>query len=71
MPFLSATRDAYDATVVEYTEMVAGVLEAKPLDRALLAVFAELVRAAGNGPVADIGCGPGRVTIFLELVWES
>ena len=26
----------------------------------MLAVFAELVRADGNGPVADLGCGPGR-----------
>lgn len=65
-PFLSATRDSYDATVVEYVEMVAGLLDAKPLDRALLAVFAELVRAGGNGPVADVGCGPGRVTILLQ-----
>jgi len=66
LPFLTATRDSYDATVDEYLEMVDGILEVKPLDRALLAVFAELVRAGGNGPVADIGCGPGRVTVFLE-----
>jgi hypothetical protein len=50
-----ATRDSYDATVAEYTEMDADLLDAKPLDRALRAVFAELVRANGNDPVADIG----------------
>ena len=64
--FLDATRDSYDATVVEYVEMVQGTLEARPLDRALLAVFAELVSAGDNHLVADVGCGPGRVTIFLS-----
>jgi trans-aconitate methyltransferase len=33
----------------------------------LLTVFAELVQAAGNGPVADVGCGPGRVTAQLPI----
>jgi SAM-dependent methyltransferase len=65
-PFLEATKASYDATVVEYVEMVVGLLEAKPLDRALLAVFAELVRASGNRLVADVGCGPGRVSTFLQ-----
>jgi hypothetical protein len=45
-PFLEATKASYDATVVEYVEMVVGLLEAKPLDRALLVIFAELVRAS-------------------------
>ncbi|WP_323377749.1 class I SAM-dependent methyltransferase [Streptomyces cyaneochromogenes] len=31
----------------------------------MLAGFAELVRMAGLGPVADLGCGPGRVTMHL------
>jgi predicted RNA methylase len=60
--FLAATRDSYDGTAVEYADMVSSDLDGKPLDRALLAVFAELVRADGNGAVADVGCGPGRVT---------
>jgi hypothetical protein len=46
--------------------MVSSVLGTKPLDRALFAAFAEWVRAAGNRPVADVGCGPGRVTVFLK-----
>jgi ubiquinone/menaquinone biosynthesis C-methylase UbiE len=29
----------------------------------LLAVFAELVQSGRGGPVADIGCGTGRVTV--------
>ncbi|GLZ43438.1 methyltransferase [Actinokineospora sp. NBRC 105648] len=36
-----------------------------PLDNALITAFAELVRASGGGPVAEIGCGTGRVTGHL------
>ena len=32
----------------------------------MLAAFAELVQAGGAGPVADIGCGPGRLTAHLH-----
>ncbi|TVT62189.1 class I SAM-dependent methyltransferase [Amycolatopsis rhizosphaerae] len=32
----------------------------------MLGVFAGLVRAGGTGPVADLGCGPGRVTAHLD-----
>jgi SAM-dependent methyltransferase len=64
--FLAGTRDSYDATVAEYVDMFGSDLDGRPLDRALLATFAELVRAGGNGPVADVGCGPGRVTIVLH-----
>ena len=31
----------------------------------MLTAFAELVRSAGLGPVADLGCGPGQVTAHL------
>lgn len=46
--------------------MVNSGLDDRPFDRALFAAFAELVRAGGNGPVADVGCGAGRVTILLS-----
>ena len=46
--------------------MVNSDLDDRPLDRALFAAFAELVRTGGNGPVADVGCGSGRVTILLS-----
>ncbi len=59
---LDATRATYDAVAGDYAEHLSGELAAKPLDRALLAAFAELVRTAGIGPVADLGCGPGHVT---------
>lgn len=37
----------------------------------MLAAFAELVQAAGVGLVADLGCGPGRVTAHLSSLGLS
>jgi SAM-dependent methyltransferase len=65
-PFLRATRDSYDAIAADHADIVSSRPAAQPLDRALFAVFAEWVRAAGNGPVADVGCGRGRVTVVLQ-----
>lgn len=65
-PFLTATRDSYNAVAAEYTATFAADLDGRPLDRALLAGFAELVRGTGNTVVADVGCGPGRITILLH-----
>jgi ubiquinone/menaquinone biosynthesis C-methylase UbiE len=64
--FVAATRDSYDALAAEHADVVASGLDDRPLDRALLGAFAELVRAGGNDLVADVGCGPGRVTILLS-----
>ena len=64
--FLAATRDSYDALAAEHADVVASDLDDRPVDRALFAAFAELVRAGGNDLVADVGCGPGRVTILLS-----
>jgi ubiquinone/menaquinone biosynthesis C-methylase UbiE len=63
---VAATRDSYDALAAEHADVVAPSLDDLPLDRALFAAFAELVRAGGNDSVADVGCGPGRVTILLS-----
>ncbi|MET7301328.1 class I SAM-dependent methyltransferase [Embleya sp. NPDC005575] len=66
--FLHATRVSYDAVATEYTERARTELANKPLERAQLAAFAELVRSVdpGTGPVADVGCGPGRITAHLR-----
>ncbi|MFF2808695.1 class I SAM-dependent DNA methyltransferase [Streptomyces sp. NPDC058000] len=61
-----ATADAYDAVAVLYDELSRNALDGLPLDRAVLAAFAEIVRAAGSGPVAELGCGPGRTTAHLR-----
>ncbi|MET7513078.1 class I SAM-dependent methyltransferase [Streptomyces sp. NPDC005480] len=61
-----ATADAYDAVAVLYAELVRNELDTQPLDRALLAAFAELAQANDGGPVAELGCGPGRVTAHLR-----
>ncbi|MFM1730037.1 class I SAM-dependent methyltransferase [Prescottella soli] len=51
---------------VRYAELARNELDTLPLDRAALAAFAELARATGSGPVAELGCGPGRVTAHLR-----
>jgi SAM-dependent methyltransferase len=63
---LAATRDSYDALAAAHPDRVSADLNDRPLDRALFAAFAELVRVGGNRPVADVGCGAGRVTILLS-----
>jgi SAM-dependent methyltransferase len=64
--FIRTARASYDALAVDYAEGFRAELDAKPLERAMLAAFAEMVRGAGGGPVADIGCGPGHVTAHLR-----
>jgi SAM-dependent methyltransferase len=68
---LRATRAAYDTVAVDYAELLRSELAGKPLDRAMLATFAELVQDVGDGPVADLGCGPGRVTEHLQALGLS
>ncbi|MCD0445481.1 class I SAM-dependent methyltransferase [Glycomyces sp. A-F 0318] len=62
---LSATRKAYDRVAVEYTEIVRDEFDGLPLDRAVLAAFAECIQTGDPGLVVDLGCGPGRVTALL------
>ena len=61
---LAATAAAYDAAAGRYAAFVAGELHELPLDRAVLAAFAEHVRAVG-GLTADLGCGQGRIGAHL------
>jgi SAM-dependent methyltransferase len=64
-PHLHATRASYDTVAVDYAGLLGAELAEGPLDCAMLAAFAELVQADGAGAVADLGCGPGRVTAHL------
>ncbi|WP_284990894.1 class I SAM-dependent methyltransferase [Arthrobacter sp. efr-133-TYG-120] len=61
-----ATRAAYNTVAVDYAELLRNELHAKPYDRAMLGTFAELVQSSGGETVADIGCGPGRITAHLR-----
>lgn len=60
-------RAVYDATATAYVEAIGTRLSPDfegPVDRAVLAAFADLAGDAER-PVADLGCGPGRVAAFL------
>lgn len=62
--FLDPTRATYDIVATNYDAFVPPVTE-DIHDRTLLTAFADLVLAEGGGPVADLGCGTGRVTSYL------
>lgn len=64
--WLEDTRASYDTVAVSYADQIRDALDERPYLRATLALFAELVRGAGGGPVADVGCGPGHVTAHLH-----
>lgn len=54
-------RRSYDLVAARYAAELGDELIGKPLDRALLDVVAELA----DGPVIDVGCGPGHVAAHL------
>lgn len=58
-----ALRRSYDNLAETYAHHIAAELTNKPLDRALLDAFAEMVQERGT--VTDIGCGPGHVGRYL------
>ncbi|MEU4333482.1 class I SAM-dependent methyltransferase [Micromonospora lupini] len=64
--WLADTRTSYDTVAVSYAHLVRDFLTQAPYERGALAVFADLVLAGGGGPVADVGCGPGRITAHLN-----
>ncbi|MGW7824819.1 hypothetical protein ACWGLF_43875 [Streptomyces puniciscabiei] len=55
--FLTAVRGSYDTVTADYVEHVPSPTAMDPLSRAMPAGFAELVRTAGPGLVADLVCG--------------
>ncbi|MFJ9953464.1 class I SAM-dependent DNA methyltransferase [Kitasatospora sp. NPDC091207] len=66
--FVTTTRAFYDAVAEDYAEHYRDVLAVRPLDRALLTAFAELVRTdfPGDARVVELGSGPGLVTAYLH-----
>ena len=61
--FEQTTRASYDVIAAACAEHWRDELARNPWERAVLGVFAELV---GARPVADVGCGTGRVTAYLH-----
>ncbi|MFI5635363.1 class I SAM-dependent methyltransferase [Streptomyces sp. NPDC051664] len=68
---LSVTRKAYDAAAHIYAQRFRDELRDRPLDRAILGAFVEVVCANGDGQVADLGCGPGHITAHLDKLGLS
>jgi SAM-dependent methyltransferase len=59
-----SVRRSYDAVAEDYVAGFRDELDHKPLDRALLSALIEQCEMAA--PIADLGCGPGHVTAWLE-----
>lgn len=56
------TRESYDRTAVDFAAWIRAELATKPVDRAVLDLFADVAA----GPVADLGCGTGRLCGYLR-----
>lgn len=59
-------RESYDRMAEVYTEHVAKEALFPSLAISGLELFAHNVQQSGPGPVADVGCGPGHITAFLD-----
>lgn len=67
--WLAGTRASYDTDAAGYADIVRDILGGRqPYLNAALNLFAAQVLAAGGGPVADVGCGPGHVTAHLNTL---
>lgn len=64
--WVEQTRVSYDTVAPSYAEILRDELAGLPYERGVLSVFAG--RVGGGEPVADVGCGPGRVTAHLHAL---
>ena len=60
------TRHAYDTVAEDYAAALPGLGAEARLDAAMIDDFVDRCRAGKPGPVADVGCGPGRVSAELS-----
>ncbi|KPK48195.1 MAG: hypothetical protein AMS22_15720 [Thiotrichales bacterium SG8_50] len=58
-------KDGYDKLAAVYAVRFCDELNGKPFDRSLLQRF---VTAVPDGPVCDLGCGPGHVAAHLQTL---
>ena len=64
--YLTSTRTGYDAIAESCADMFRAEFDGAPLDRAMLAGFAEMVRRDHTDPLTvEVGSGHGVVTSFL------
>ena len=61
MTWLADTAMSYDTVADSYADFVSDALEKEPYLKAALTLFAAQV----DGPVVDVGCGPGHFTAYL------
>jgi len=66
--FLGPIRIGYDRIADDYFKSFPAELPWQPMDSGMVTAFVELVRAGGAGPVADVGCGPGKLTDYLNCL---
>lgn len=65
---VTTTRLVYDQSTEVFIDLIGTTVSPQfetDEDLETLEKFAELVTAAGGGPVLDVGCGPGRISAFL------
>jgi SAM-dependent methyltransferase len=59
-------RASYDAVAEQYAAAFGDELDHNPLHRGIIDCFVTLVSTSGlDGPVGDVGCGPGHVAAYL------
>ncbi|MFG1706916.1 hypothetical protein ACFLIM_27360 [Nonomuraea sp. M3C6] len=58
--YLAAVRESYDTVAADYVKRFATPDAMDPVARAMFAPFAELVRTADRGPVADLAHRPDQ-----------
>lgn len=63
---LATVRTDYDDMAHAYTAFIGEAFAGQPLNHIMVQAFADVVRQAGGGLVADVGCGPGHVTMYLR-----
>ncbi|MFQ6145672.1 class I SAM-dependent methyltransferase [Streptomyces seoulensis] len=71
LSYLAGVRKSYDTVADDYAALVKAPADLDPLSRSMLTAFAELVQIFGRGPVADLGCGPGRMTAHMTSLGVS
>jgi SAM-dependent methyltransferase len=59
---INKIRSNYDALARAYAREISGELEHRPLERELLQRFAKEC----DGPICDLGCGPGHVARYVS-----